>query len=115
MDVFATNQTKTPPRCSSAPDQRLALRRHVHLQRGGAVPDHGARQPRHIVAGRRQLRLRHGRPRLLLLPLHGAHIRAQGIFFVQRIFGQQFGSIEDLLLSSFVLKSTILVISTGAT
>ncbi|KAF2976967.1 hypothetical protein EK904_010109, partial [Melospiza melodia maxima] len=48
-------------------NQRPPSRGHGHLQRGGAVPDHGAGDADPELAARRRLRLRRPRRRLLLL------------------------------------------------
>lgn len=61
-----------------AADQRLPLRGDEHLQRGGAVPDHGASDAGDREPAGRGLRLRLAGDRLLLLPQHGLDFYPEG-------------------------------------
>lgn len=69
-----------------AADQRLALRRHEHLQRGGAVPHNGARHARHRQPTGRRLRLRLTRYCFLLFSQHGSYIHTQGELLMYDLF-----------------------------
>jgi hypothetical protein len=60
-------------------DQRQPPGGDVHLQRGGAVPHHRPRHPRYRRPAQRRLRLCQPRQCCLLLPLHGARLRSEGI------------------------------------